>query len=451
MDSRMSGTRITVPPLEIDLYKKGFDGVCKLDRKADGKKLSDLVERISEPLVIALDAPWGAGKSVFLQCWVGEHLKSEHGHKANTIYFDAFKHDFLDDPLIALTGAISERFDKGGTKSQTWKKAKNAAFKLVRPAVRVAGAVATAGATEVAGALFDAAIEAGSKELQEASENFWAKEDGKRAAMQAFRAALKDIAKDQKLVIVVDELDRCRPDYALNLLEVIKHFFDVENVHFVLGVNLKELENSVKARYGSGVDAGTYLQKFITAKMPLNQTDQYGRNDKYVQHLDQLAAQLDLRKNRTFYFVKDVLRMHPPNSISLRTMEKIATLLAISNTYGNPNRDTEALYILRACLVIIKEVEPGLYRKILNQRADFAAIAYFFNIAVDPLKIAFDGSIIIAAPLAWAFDCLPAVQNFRIKGPHHRDPCGEVIIDVKPKDALRTLALRELEVFQLLS
>jgi hypothetical protein len=93
--------------------------------------------------------------------------------------------------------------------------------------------------------------------------------------MTTFRETLaaltlgKDGTSPRKLVIVVDELDRCRPDYALAMLEIIKHFFAVDHVHFVLGVNLRELENSVKARYGAGINAGLYLQKFITVTVAL--------------------------------------------------------------------------------------------------------------------------------------------------------------------------------------
>lgn len=106
----------------------------------------------------------------------------------------------------------------------------------------------TAGATEIAGVIVDAGLEAGSKELEKAAGEFWKKEDGKRAAMEQFREALRKLTEPEdgeapkKLVVVIDELDRCRPDFALTLLEIVKHFFAVPHVHFVLGVNLRELQ-----------------------------------------------------------------------------------------------------------------------------------------------------------------------------------------------------------------
>lgn len=93
--------------------------------------------------------------------------------------------------------------------------------------------------------------------------------------MDAFRNALIELTgpgsdgfPNQKLIFEVDELDRYRPDYALPVLEIIKHFFNIDGVHFVLGVNLKELQNSVRARYGTGNDGDRYLQKFLHVQVP---------------------------------------------------------------------------------------------------------------------------------------------------------------------------------------
>jgi KAP family P-loop domain len=103
--------RLTIPEPKIELYKDGFAEHDKLKRKDTGDRLSDLAERIDDSLVLALDGAWGSGKSHFLKCWVGEHLK-RNDCTTQTVYFDALQHDFLDDPLIALTSAISERIER---------------------------------------------------------------------------------------------------------------------------------------------------------------------------------------------------------------------------------------------------------------------------------------------------------------------------------------------------
>jgi hypothetical protein len=95
----------------------------------------------------------------------------------------------------------------------------------------------------------------------------------KRQALEEFRNRLREIpialskidseGGIKPLIFIVDELDRCRPSFSLELLEIIKHFFQVENVHFVPGVHMEQLKNSVKVTYGPDIDAQLYLQKFI--------------------------------------------------------------------------------------------------------------------------------------------------------------------------------------------
>ncbi|MBD3677968.1 MAG: hypothetical protein HUJ27_06130 [Rhodobacteraceae bacterium] len=344
---------LTAPEPKIELYQQGFLGVCQLGRAADGKKLSNLIERITEPMVIAVDAPWGAGKSVFLKCWVGAHTLENEG-KAKTVYFDAFRYDFMDDPLIGLTGVISERVDQSDDQREKWQKAKEAAFKLVRPAIRTGIAVATVGATEYTGAIVGAALEAGFGELQKASEDFWKKEDGRRAAMKGFRDALEKLASEQKLVIVVDELDRCRPDYALSLLEVVKHFFDVPNVHFVLGVNLDALANSVRARYGSGVQGDKYLQKFITVSMPLVPSARRP-SEVQVSHFKRISQDIGLNLWVVDYLCEYLQCIDHHAKLSLRDVEKIATLAMVT---PEPSDKPVAKFHLFIGILILQVVSP---------------------------------------------------------------------------------------------
>lgn len=452
----MSGSRLTVPEPVIELYQDGFEakegGVSNLGRAEDGKKLSDLVEKIAEPMVIAVDAPWGAGKSVFLKCWVGEHIKEEHGNKATTVYFDAFQHDFLDDPLIALTGVITERFEKVSSRSKKWKPVKEAASKLVRPAARIGLALATAGASEAAGVIVDAGLAAGSKELEKASDEFWKKEDGKRAAMQSFRDALEHLAAEQKLVIVVDELDRCRPDYALNLLEVIKHFFNVPNVHFVLGVNLTELENSVRARYGAGVNAGLYLQKFVHVTMHLNESSRVGNRKQITAHFENVGKLLSLSENQTFTMAKRILQTNKPKLVSLRTIERIGTSIKVSNVEGEPQSDNQGLYILRAALIIIKEGDKALYRRILERKEPkedlFEEVAKFFMFEPHPKKMKMDAIGVIWASFVWTLQIPKSLSQIR-QDPSTFPPKGEVIEGVPPFDILQTIANNEIDLFEL--
>ena len=217
---------------KIDLYKDGFEDKTNdlLHRRRKGATLSSLLNSIQDPLVVALDDQWGSGKTYFLKRWVGEHAKQ---NKASTVvYFDAFAHDYINDPLPALVTALKER-----TKNKNINNLKKAVFKLAKAGASAGLAALTSGSSEVLGKLGTDIAKSLGDEAEKSFEEYWKREEGRSVAMEQFRKALESmvsVGKDNKVIIVVDELDRCRPDYALEVLEVIKHFFSVDNVHLSL-------------------------------------------------------------------------------------------------------------------------------------------------------------------------------------------------------------------------
>ena len=324
-----------------------------------------------------MDGAWGSGKSIFQTCWVGEHLKRE-GNTTQTVYFDAFKHDYLTDPLVALTQAISDRLPPGSKTSTFIRKGKKVLSKVAMPGMRVLGAAATAGATEVAGALADAAILSSWKEAERATEAYWQQEAWKTVAMAQFRSALKQLtepvteqetkdnpdpkkgAPNRKLVIVVDELDRCRPDYALSLLEIIKHFFNVPGVIFILGVNRNELQNSVRARYGSEIDAGKYLDKHISLSIRVG-GPKLARSDKGAtsRYYEECAVLTGFDKHRLYPTIKTYIRMCNHHiDLSLRDVERIITFATVVPV-GSALSFADYHYL--SALIILKFVRPKLY------------------------------------------------------------------------------------------
>lgn len=375
--------KLTIPEPTIELYKDGFDKHDKLDRKPMAQKLSNLVENVDDPLVIALDGGWGSGKSVFLKCWVGEHLK-RHRDKTTTLYFDAFEHDYLDDPLIVLTGALAERLKESGRKPAALKKLKTAAFKIAPMAARLGLAAVTAGGTEIAGALGDAIIHQSAENVEKAAEAYWKREDGRRAAMAQFREALTSLTKpdengdpQQKLVIVIDELDRCRPDYALQMLEVIKHFFATPGVHFVLGTNMQELANSVRARYGDRVDAERYLHRFVQITMPMPSASENRPSERAaVKHFGVITDALEINSDIWRIFNQYLLTINQAQDLTLRDVERLATLMVITPTqYNENNRE----YYIFAGLLILQVLKPQWVQQAREGKLTFSQLRTLFH------------------------------------------------------------------------
>lgn len=374
--------KLTIPEPKI---KIGIDGFEKdlLNRSDLGRKFTELVDKMDGPLVLALDGGWGCGKSVFLKMWTGAHTKEFEG-KSRIIYFDAFQHDFLDDPLTSLVSAISDHnSDESFAKSTITKVRKDAAF-LAKPVSRIGLVVATSGISEVALPLADAATKKGAELLEDQISEFWNRADGKLKAMNDFTEALLELTKGdgpeggQRVVFIVDELDRCRPDYALHFLEIIKHFFAVPNVHFVLGVNLESLQNSVKARYGQDIDAETYLKKFIhlTAKLP-DSNIQSVETTNAVDYFSIIAEQNSIGPNTREVVVAQLKVLSKVRQLSLRDIERIySKIVLLPDNFENSYWGYSAICTTALLLSVL---ESKIYSKILNGSISINDIGNFFG------------------------------------------------------------------------
>lgn len=386
------------PEAPLELYKEGFGDDDVLQRKKVGRALSDLVERIDDPLVIALDGRWGTGKTHFLKRWVGAH-QFENGGLARTVYFDAFQHDYQTDPLPAILAAVLERMPEEAVSKVS--KLKEAAYRLSPAFLRLGVAAVTAGVSEVTGPLADAVLSAASNEAKNEVARYWAKQEGRKLALEELRDALRQLASEVKeegeegaaLVVVVDELDRCRPEFALELLEIIKHVFSVPRVHFVLGTNLGVLQNAVAVRHGSAIDAEAYLRKFLDITLSL--PSEIGPSDLervqitavYLDHLmDSMGTPMHLRK-----VLSDELQsVQRGNSVSMRDLSKIVSGIALLSNDALKNsalrRETWMPGWLNVAvgMLVAHTVAPRVYKEMVTcALQDSDLLAYYGVTASD--------------------------------------------------------------------
>ncbi len=233
---------------------------------------------------------------------------------------------------------------------------------MARPVARVALATASAGASE--------AVSAIAGEAAKGIDEFWKREDGRRTAMEQFRKLLGEIVEKNKLIFVIDELDRCRPDYALSLLETIKHFFAVENVHFVLGVNLSELKNMVKVRYGLST-ADAYLQKFIHLNMSLPARAGLRPEDTAgLVHFANIAKDMEI-PSKTVEEIQHYLELRSP-SPSLRDVERLATYAAL--VAPTLERTVGGYQAVVHGAAVLKALDHDFYKKLLAGEVGFAKV-----------------------------------------------------------------------------
>ena len=210
----------------------------QLDRKEYADKLTTLIKNTKGPYVIGLTSPWGSGKTFFLQAWRHQLLED----KKPCIYFNAWEMDASGDPLINLIAVIQKQAQSQDFLSILQSKFKNAKWLpgVLNGAGKVTSLIGLPGA-DIANAA--ANIVQNAQNYLNSAKNF--KSDLEKTAEK-----LASQAEGFPLFIMVDELDRCRPSYAIELLERIKHLFNVPHVVFLLAIHSTQLMQQVEHTFG---------------------------------------------------------------------------------------------------------------------------------------------------------------------------------------------------------
>lgn len=252
------------------------------DKLGYGTQIVRLADNIMKdtdtPLVMTLAAPWGSGKSSFIKMWKA-YLESK-GHTC--ILFDAWRNDFHKEPLLALVGEIGEKVAEiCRPKSKKFEKIVGG---IARPAAKIlevcaaaAPALALCGPTAAGGGV----IAKGASGTVKVVKEYMQQGHGDlKKEIDAFRTSLSnlvlsDAVGDKHIYFFVDELDRCRPEYALSLLEIIKHMFDVEGIVFVLAIDRQQLISMASTRYGAAFDGDGYFKRFVDVEYVIAVPDYY--------------------------------------------------------------------------------------------------------------------------------------------------------------------------------
>lgn len=266
----------------------------KLHRSADVKDFINMLETIDYNAFISLDAAWGEGKTFFVrqaEMTLRYHTKKildkeilteeENAFMTNTvlgemklehtylpIYFNAWLYDNNDDPLMSLLFLITKKCSPYiSTKIDI--KSVREKICLLLSSVKIKKE--------------DVELSVDAEKINSA----FSKENilGDILTAEEIQGIVKDVFNDiiveeaQRLVIFIDELDRCRPSYAIEMLERIKHYFDDDRIVFVMSVNKAQLVHTISNCYGDGFDSSDYLNKFfdISLQLPPVDTTHYFR------------------------------------------------------------------------------------------------------------------------------------------------------------------------------
>ncbi len=358
-------------------------------------KVKDKDGKDTKSFTLALDAQWGQGKTFFVTNWAKDLGNANPPYP--TLIFDAWNADYAADPLVAFMAAfksaLDQRINEAGLTAKLKKKAAkhvSAAVNGFRRAILPAGkqlakgllqkatGIATDeifeayknGADAVSKSLDDemvtkASLEAVNKGLDEFFDKLLEEQAERQKAIHEFKAAIEASLEDLvnhdaatlPMFVFIDELDRCRPSFAIALLEGVKHLFGVPGVCFVISTNMSQLSESIKAVYGQGFDGYGYLKRFFDVEYALPDAPGHRYAKLLLNGYPELTnADLSLGlPHRGFGSIKEKMEPHHAMSwiaevfdLDLRSQRKILEMVAAAAA-GVPRG--KKIYFLWLCIL----------------------------------------------------------------------------------------------------
>ncbi|WEE75962.1 KAP family NTPase [Comamonas testosteroni] len=325
-----------------DITTLSFDGANGRDEFRRVQVAEKVIQLLTAPIDVSpmvIDGDWGTGKTEFCHKLINK-FRDEH-KDYRVLYVDAFQADHADNPLLTVLSGVIGLLPEESQKSALRKKA----MPVVRFAAAAVGKAVVShvlkqSADDLAEGLEDSLQDAADQAIDASVRALLKDHEEAQKNLQALQTTLESIAKEAPIVIFIDELDRCRPDFAVQMLEVIKHTFNVEGLQFVLVTNTRQLKAAINHRYGHQVNAQRYLDKFLkfSFKLPDFVVGHRGHEDDRllvaVEHFSQLLRKSESLKDTDLAAQKDgvygfSMSLVQQNNLSLREVETLVRHLEI--------------------------------------------------------------------------------------------------------------------------
>lgn len=401
---------------QMDSLCGSFNDRDDFNRKAIAENLIKLLTSNDiniSPMVI--DGGWGTGKSEFCLKTISL-IKDSYLHDYHVVYVDAFKSDHTGEPLLSLLGEIISTCCPEQKQNDFIDKMGKAAGFLLKKVSKAAIHYVVKESCDDLHEEFQEALNGTSDSIIDYSVNALLKDQVEsEKKLKTLQDSLREISNDKKIIIFIDELDRCRPDYAIDMLETIKHVFNIDKIKIVLVANIEQLTVAINHRYGNNVvSTHRYLEKFIKYKVNLPQTLQSntGRVSSSLRYFNYLIRK-SILLNETWGalsqkvegLLSELIEIH---NISLRQIEKLVLSLEVyKSSYPEDsvtNNEWNKCFILFCHLLYI--LNPDLANNIKYKKFEDDELARFLGLYSDSpkeFKYDIDASLKAREALLFAF------------------------------------------------
>lgn len=308
-----------------------------------------LISLIQNNEIIALNGAWGSGKTVFMKQFellinfinnynengeiVNEELKTNNllclknideedinelnkivknnqddlrtyfeGNQTNCLYFNAWEYDNNSEPILSIIYKIINDFPYLSSHLE------NTEFKKMATILDATSLFLSKGYIKASDYISS----------EKLIEGIQTSEEIKIQINNLFDKLLEE--NSNKMIIIIDELDRCRPTYAIRLLEEIKHYIRNENIIVILATNIQQLSNTIKNIYGYKFNVDEYLDKIIDMTFSLPPIDKIN----YIRNLP-----LESNKHNDNWFTETIMTYVNFKRLEMRSINRFITLMKV--------------------------------------------------------------------------------------------------------------------------
>lgn len=311
----------------------------------------------------AINGAWGVGKSFVLDRLITQAndigVEGEELPRFLIFRYNCWEYDYYKEPLLAIVASMLDQINETNnllsldTKARVKNVLKTVGkgfLKIGAQVIKEKTGIDTETALELSKGCMSSSKDA-IINVHEYDQYFEFKKN-----LQRLKSEIESLSRDQTILFIVDELDRCLPEYTIKVMERLHHLFEgVNNVQIILSVDERQLEHTVNQIYGNGTDANRYLKKFIGFELRLNEgvinnhfDDKFGDYTKQFDAKYQAIKLVDVEDFKSYCLNKQDMRTRisiiercalvhsllPNDNILDLSYMCLEMLLVILNDYG---------------------------------------------------------------------------------------------------------------------
>ena len=346
-----------------------------LNRQPFIDDIKTIIKHYSEKkknITFAINGKWGTGKTFLLEM-LEDQLKNEY----IVFHYNAWEYDYYEEPLIALITSTIEQLGD-------FIKAKKTTEQVIKTGLKTAKKALTKVLGEFCRNKLGVDIVKIAQEwhddvkTQKKEDKAYDKNLNITEKVKEIQKALSELSEIRTIVFVVDETDRCLPEYAIKVLERLHHVFSgVENLQVVLSVDKDQLNNTIETIFGKETDKNSYLRKFLsfTIELPIGELEKNIVAESQPAYYSQFTTLKTTKEEDVNEFITRLLCSYDMRT-KLEVLEKAACL---HNMLYKKESPCDMTYLCAELLMIVCQREGILNKRKLGEVAGKTPLKVFLT------------------------------------------------------------------------